>query len=63
MDRATLIRLAEKRRNIKGQSDANLIHLQKVNRVYGDSQDCRENLRVIEAELRWRRQGPDGPFR
>lgn len=63
MDRETLIRLAEKRQRIEAHTDANLIYLLKVNRVYGASLECQENIALIERELAWRRQGDGGPFR
>ena len=63
MDRAALIRYMEKRRRMEAMTDAHLDYMAKVNRVYSDSADCRENLVLIEAERAWRRQGSDGPFR
>ncbi len=62
MDRQALIRYMEKGRRTEAMTDDQLDHLAKVNRVYSASPDCRENLELIEREIRWRRQGADGPF-
>lgn len=62
MDRQALIRYMEKRRRTEAMTDAQLESMARVNRVYSASPDCRENLDLIEREIRWRRQGVDGPF-
>lgn len=61
-EREDAIRRWQKQQWAQEMTDSQLEHVTRVARAYRDH-EWGENLRIWEAELGWRRQGPGGPFR